>query len=240
MLEMEPVCEQPETLNVYAVVKGNEGDDAWKDVAEVVSVSASGAGFYIERECRVGQLISLLIPLETELRFYDVDEELYRVWGLVQHCSKRISESGGTAYHVGVAFTGKHPPESYRDNPEQNYRICGMAENGLWRIEEAKAPFKTREHMRYWKCFDVYLALVGGQRASGERTTTENISKRGAAVLTTLDVNIGDRVKFISEQYDFSGLAVVCNRQVGDDKRTRLHLRFVENSFPVEALKLDA
>lgn len=239
---MEPVVEGSESLKIYAVVKGKEGDENWKDVAEVVSVSASGAGFYIDRECRVGGLVSLLLPMETELRFYDKDAELYRVWGLVQHCSKRTNEDGEVNYHVGVAFTGKHPPESYRTDPMQNYRICGMGQDGLWRIEEAKAPFKTRQHMRYWKAFDVYLALADGNRttATGERTTTENISKSGAAVISTLDVNVGDRVKFISEQYDFSGLAVICNRQVGEDKRTRLHLQFVGNSFPIETLKLDA
>ena len=62
------------------------------------------------------------------------------------------------------------------------------------------------------------------------------MSRSGAAVFTTLDVGIGDRVKFISEQFDFSGLAVVCNRQIGDDERTRVHLRFIEVAFPVETL----
>ena len=47
---------------------------------------------------------------------------------------------------------------------------------------------------------------------------------------------VGDKVKFISEKYDFSGLAVVCNVQVGGDDRTRIHLKFVENTFPVETL----
>ena len=70
----------------------------------------------------------------------------------------------------------------------------------------------------------------------GERTTAENVSRSGAAVFTTLDVGIGDRVKFICTEYDFSGLAVVCNRQVGDDNLVRLHLNFVETLFPVESL----
>ena len=43
-------------------------------------------------------------------------------------------------------------------------------------------------------------------------------------------------MKFICEKYDFSGLAVVCNHQIANDGRQRLHLQFVESSFPVEKL----
>jgi hypothetical protein len=108
----------------------------------------------------------------------------------------------------------------------------------MWSVDEAKTPFKKRTDVRFWKPVELYLALIDTKDGAtgGERTVAENVSRSGAAVLTTLDVGIGDRVKFISAEYDFSGLAVVCNRQVGDDRRTRLHLKFVETAFPVEKL----
>ncbi|HLA94665.1 MAG TPA: PilZ domain-containing protein [Pyrinomonadaceae bacterium] len=229
-----------ETLSLHAVVKAKESDDvSWKEVADVASISATGAGFYIQRECQVGTLLSLMLPLEPHLRCYDHEKELYRVWGLVQHCQP-LSGEDAVGYHVGVAFIGKDSPDSYEENPTQGYKICGMTADGLWRITEARSPFKTRRHVRYWTNIDLYLALIDAQRDStaGERTSTENISKSGAAVFSMLDVNVGDRVKFICETHDFSGLAVVCNRQEGTDGRHRLHLQFVENSFPVEKLNL--
>lgn len=229
------------STSIYTVVKAkeNSGDNFWKEVADIVSVSASGAGFYLQRECRIGTLVSMMVPLPPHLRCYDHDKDLYRVWGLVQHCHQLAGEDV-TGYHVGVAFIGKNPPRSYNDDPSQSYRICGMNDDGLWKIGEAKTAFKARRHVRFWKSIELYLALINNKKdaVGGERTVTENISKSGAAVYSKLDVSVGDRVKFISKEYDFSGLAVVCNRQVGEDDRVRLHLQFVENMFPIERIEL--
>ena len=226
-------------MSLNAVVKGIDPvEGEWKEIADVASVSATGSGIYIQRECQVGTLISMMLPLEPHLRCYDHEKELYRVWGLVQHCQP-LSGEADAGYHVGVAFIGKHVPASYKENPEQPYKICGMNHNGLWKVTEATSQFKVRQHVRYWTNVAPYVALVDIKRDAlrGERTQTENISKSGAAVITTLDVNVGDRVKFICEKYDFSGLAVVCNRQAGKDGRERLHLQFVETTFPVEKLE---
>lgn len=222
---------------IHAVAKGSDAEGGWKEIADVASVSATGGGMYISRKCEVGTLISLMLPLETHLRCYDHDKELYRVWGLVQHCQS-LSTDGSAGYHVGVAFIGKDAPDSYLANPEQSYNICGTTDEGLWKIAEAKTAFKVRRHVRYWTNVDPYVALVDGSRESlrGERTTTENISMSGAAVFSKLEVNAGDRIKFICEKFDFSSLAVVCSRHMGKDGRQRLHIQFVGSTFPVEKI----
>lgn len=238
--EVEETTEVVTTAStlMHAVVKAKDENGSWKETAEVISVSPTGAGFYLKRECKAGRLVSMMIPVEPHLRSYDHEKELYRVWGLVQHCHKITSDDPG--FHIGVAFIGKTAPESYRQDPDQSYRICGMSEDGLWKIKEAAKEFKPRRDARFYTLIDHYLAVVDGQKASlrGERTTTENISRHGAAVLTTLDVTVGDRVKFICEQLDFSGLAVVCNRRERSDGKATLNLRFVENPFPVEKISL--
>lgn len=223
---------------MHAVIKVREEAGAWKETADVISVSPTGAGFYLKRECKAGRLVSMMIPIEPQLRCYDHDKELYRIWGLVQHCHKITTEDPG--YHVGVAFIGRTSPDSYKKDPEQSYRICGMDEDGLWKIKEAAKEFKPRKDARFYTKIDHYLAVVDGQKASlrGERTVTENISKHGAAVLTNLNVNVGDRVKFISERYDFSGLAVVCNRRDRSNGKATLNLQFVECTFPIEKISL--
>ncbi len=223
----------------YTVVNGiGEDGERWKEVADVFSFTASGVGFYTARECTVGNLVSLMLQMPPHLRCYDHEEEFYQIWGLVQHC--HLSSSNElTAFQVGVAFVGKFPPASYGGNPLQNYRICGMDKDGLWKVTESTTRFVQRKHLRYWKKIDLYLALIDSRRETigGERAITENISKSGAAVLTSLDLNIGDRVKFISEKFDFSGLAIVCNMQTVKNGKTRLNLEFVENTFPVEKFK---
>lgn len=225
------------SMSLHAVVKAKEKDGRqWKEVAELISVSATGSSFNLPRPCEVGTLVSLMIPLPVHMRCYDHAKEFYRVWGLVQHC-EAVTADDPSNYHVGVAFIGKHTPDSYKKNPRQHYRISGVDEIGMWSVEEFRTPFKKRSDLRFWRPVDLYLALIDTKDGSrgGERTVAENVSRSGAAIFTTLDVGIGDRVKFISEEYDFSGLAVVCNRQMGDDDRTRLHIKFVESSFPVEA-----
>ncbi len=224
------------SMSLHAVVKGRDKRDRqWKEVADLISVSATGASFNLARHCEAGTLVSLMIPLPAHMRCYDFEKEFYRVWGLVQHCEPLTADDPST-FHLGVAFIGRNCPESYRADPMQFYRISGVGEDGMWSVAELKTQFKKRADMRFWKPVDLYLALIDTQDGStgGERTVAENVSRSGAAVFTTMNVGIGDRVKFISEEYDFSGLAVVCNVQTGDDDRTRLHLRFVEATFPVE------
>ena len=226
------------SMSLHAVVKAKDKDDKqWKEVADLISVSATGSSFNLPRSCEVGTLVSLMIPLPAHLRCYDHDKEFYRVWGLVQHCETVPAEEP-SRYHIGVAFIGKNAPASHREDPQQHYRVSGVNEVGMWSVTESKTPFKKRGDVRFWTPVDLYLALIDTKdgSAGGERTTAENVSRSGAAVFTTLDVGIGDRVKFISAEYDFSGLAIVCNRQVGEDDRTRLHLKFVENTFPIETL----
>ena len=225
-------------MSLHAVVKGKDKEGRqWKKPAEVMSISPTGSSFNMARKCDVGTLVTMAVPLPTHLRFYDYDKQSYRVWGLVQHCEPMTAENSSN-FHVGVAFIGKDCPESYMVNPMQHYRISGVGRDGMWRVAELNRPFRKRADLRFWRNVELYLAVIDskGGASGGERTTAENVSRSGAAVITTMNLGIGDRVKFISEKYDFSGLAVVCNVQVGDDERTRLHLKFVENTFPVGTL----
>ncbi len=237
---IEEVEQDNVSVVLNGVVKGKEADGtAWKDIADFVSFSATGAGFYMNTAVETGQLVSLMLPLPAELRCYDHDKEYYRVWGLVQFCQKLTGENEGS-HHVGVAFTGKNAPSAYNDDPTRHFRIAGMNSDGLWKIEPAKAAFKIRRDVRFWQAIECYVALVDKDKKSlsGAKSVTENVSKSGAAVFSSLDVNVGDRVKLICEPHNYSGLAIVCNRQNSKDGRMRLHLNFIDAKFPVETLKL--
>ncbi|MGH9946413.1 MAG: PilZ domain-containing protein [Pyrinomonadaceae bacterium] len=230
--------EVAEETAIFAIINGIDGEgEPWKEAADVINFTSSGIGFNMSRQCSVGTLISLMLNFPSHLRSYDHDEEFYRVWGLVQHCHS-ISKDDDETHQLGVAFVGSDPPSSYAGNPMQNYRICGMADDGLWIVTESKTRFVQRRELRHWKKIRPYLALIDNRRETigGEWATTENISKGGAAVITGLELNVGDRVKFISEDYDFSGLAVVCNSHARSDGKMRLSLEFVENEFPIDTL----
>lgn len=228
------------SLSLSAVVKAKHSrDDFWKETTDLISISRSGAGFYLEKECQVGQLLSLLMPMPKQLRCYDYDKELYRVWGLVQHCSQ-VSGNADSGYHVGVAFVGKYSPASYKENPLQSYRISGMSEDGTWKIVESNAPFVVRRHSRYGISLDVSLSALDSEDnfIADESAVTENISLSGAAVLSALNTDVGEAVKFNCNKYDFSAMAVVRNRRTSGNDLAKLHLEFIDAEFPMEKFDL--
>lgn len=225
-------------IDMIAIVSGKDrsGKD-WEDLAEVTSFSSTGATIRLPRECVPGTLIVVDMSFPPFMRAYDHDKDFYRVWSLVQNCHSSPAE-GGNAWYVGVAFIGKNPPPSHKTDPQRSYRICGVTDDGLWKVQALKSTFKSRKELRFWEPFELYLARIDADRktVTGAKSVAENVSRGGAAVLSPLDVGVGDRVKFISEQFDYSGIAVVCDRQPGEESRSRLHLKFVENEFPIEKL----
>ena len=66
---------------------------------------------------------------------------------------------------------------------------------------------------------------------------TENISRRGAAVFTTLLVERGRLVRLTSTQYQLSIVAAVRGRRAGPDGIMRLHLEFVDRQWPLEGIE---
>ena len=73
-----------------------------------------------------------------------------------------------------------------------------------------------------------------GQVGAKETTVTENISRRGAAVFTTLDITRGRFVRVTSVQYQIAVIAAVRARRVGANGIPRLHLEFVDKRWPLE------
>ncbi len=225
--------------DVFAVIQSRDSENRrWKEIAEVVSYTNDGAAVQMERECVVGRLVSVMMPMPVYLRAFDHEAPQYRIFGVVQYC-QRLRQNGQDKYYVGIAFTGQNAPPSYVDNPEQNYRIFGLNEEGLWNIREVRSTFRKRADNRYWTAIDFFIAIVdaGHIDSGGEWAKTENISKSGASVVTNLHFQTGDRVKIISEEFDFSGLAVVCNSSDLPSGALRLNLKFLSSSFPVDRLE---
>ncbi len=228
--------------NLSAIVKVKEDKDAfcWQQEVELINISPNGASFYLERKREVGQMVSLLMSPSPEMRRYDFQKKLYRVWGLVQHYYQ-TSLDGNAVYYIGVAFTGKFAPPGHRANPSQSYRICGMNENGFWTVTAVPTPFVARKARRIWVSVKVSLELVdvNGNATVLEKTKTENISSHGAAVFSNMNLNVGSCIKFSSEEFDFSSLAIVRNSQKKKkDRHRRVHLEFLTEKFPTDKISL--
>lgn len=226
----------PTELKTIVQVKESD-DETWKEVTKVTTVSRNGAGFSLPRPVRVGRLVTLVMPLDPDLRAYDEDKDLYPVMGLVQYCNQGMV-NGESVYHVGVGFVGKNIPESFKADPTQNYRIIGMKKDGLWEIAEAESQFKNRKRPRYWISLPVTVSLLqkAEQPIAREETFTQNIGAGGVSVACSLTAGVGDKVKFACREIDFYAIAIVRNRKTPKNESPTLHLEFLDDELPVEKL----
>jgi len=167
------------------------------------------------------------------------------VWGAVRRCIP--VEKTTDKFSVGVAFIGKHPPESFYQNPSQLYDISRREAdaNGLWQLipadlmsPESHLPKDDRKHTRYSIAESLILQQVDetGNTIDAEFTVTENISSGGASVFSTLNLEPGDFIRVTSERLALTLQAVVRGSHVGDDGINRLHLEFIDRLFPLEGV----
>ncbi len=219
---------------------------AWSEITRLQDVSAFGAGFVLNRPVKRGRLVALTMPMPRQLRCYDYMEPQYRIWGLVRRCIGVRGKSDADQYAIGVAFIGKHPPVSYKDNPAKLYEITQLEEKGFWHIVEAPdrpderdLPKELRRHSRYQIPVNVLLEILDeeGNVIEAEMTVTENISLGGASVFTSLHADVGSFIRVSSEQYDTTIISVVRGKRLGTDSIPRLHVEFIDHYFPLQGIE---
>ena len=218
----------------------------WTEMSRLVDVTPFGARFPLTRPTERGRLLHLTLPMPRQLRCFDHVEDQYRVWALICNVSARPEfegeEAGGVRYEVGVAFTGKHPPQSYVKDPSTLYEAVGVsAGDNLWRLKEAerKTAAQRSELTRLQMAVGVRLEVFDaeGRVTETEQTVTENISRRGAAVWTTLKVERGRFVRLTSTETGLSVVAAVRAARTGPDGIPRLHLEFIDRQWPLEGIE---
>jgi hypothetical protein len=234
-------------------VQGRESADyEWMEMSRLVDVTPFGASFALTHPTEPGRLLHLTMPLPRQLRCFDHIEDQYRVWALVRRVSappRPLWQRGGEPprFEVGVAFVGKHPPASYLQDPSTRYLINDLSkESNLWSLrtldEEpggGAAPGGRSEETRLQMAVNVTVEVFDeeGRVAAQEQTVTENISRRGAAVWTTLRVARGRFVRLTSVDHGLSVIAAVRAQRDGADGIPRLHLEFVDRQWPLEGIE---
>jgi hypothetical protein len=214
----------------------------WTEVSRLVDVTPFGARFPLTRPTERGRLLHLTLPMPRQLRCFDHIEDQYRVWALICRVSSRPEFAGEARYEVGVAFTGKHPPQSYVKDPSTLYEAHSIsAENNLWHLKEVerKAASQRSEMTRLQMALSVRLEVFDteGRVTATEQTVTENISRRGAAVWTTLQVERGRFVRLTSTETGLAVVAAVRAARTGPDGIPRLHLEFIDRQWPLEGIE---
>ncbi len=216
----------------------------WHEMSRLVDVTPFGARVRLTRPTEVGRLLLLTMAMPRQLRCFDHIEDQYRVWSLVRNLKLLDPKrEKGALIEIGVAFVGKRPPQSFESNPARRYDILktgGAA--GLWMVQEESGAVLSevdvsdkRKETRHYIPLEVKIEAYTdkGAFAEAENTVTENISRNGAAVFTTLALEPGRFVRMSSPHSNVGVVAVIRERRVGPDGIPRLHLQFTGGEWPL-------
>lgn len=235
-------------LSLPVRVFGRESEDLdWVETTRLMDVTPFGARFALTHPTEPGRLLHLTLPMPRQLRCFDHVEDQYRVWALVRNLKVQEATAGKPArFEVGVAFIGKRAPETFEKDPTTRYEVAeSVTETGMWGItvQDPNRRYvpadEPRPETRHHIPIEVVVEALDekGQVSASETTVTENISRRGAAVFTTLNVTRGRFVRVTSAQYRISVIAAVRARRTGTDSIPRLHLEFVDKQWPLEGIE---
>lgn len=216
----------------------------WVEMSRLLDVTPFGARFPITHATEPGRLLHLTMPMPRQLRCFDHVEDTYRVWALVRNVSSAPPLANQLLrLHVGVAFIGKRPPSSFATEPGKRYEIArSVADAAVWRLQEDADKMVSnlstsdqRIDTRHNIPIGVVMQVIdpNGAIVSTENSVTENISRRGAAVMTTMNLEDGRFVRLISDEYRVTVLAAVRGRRLGSDGVLRLHLEFIDQEWPL-------
>lgn len=161
-----------------------------------------------------------LIRLEIQLP----SERWIAVWGVVVY---QIPEMGFSLCFTGADEDGQRMLELLLESMDRTTK-------SETRQEQQERRAKTRLYVP----FEVTIEELDrdGRVTSREHTVTENISPRGAAVVTTLDIETGHSVRLSSVNQNILINAAVRGRRIGKDGMTRLHLEFLDREWPLEGI----
>jgi hypothetical protein len=214
----------------------------WTEMSRLVDVTPFGARLRLKRPTETGRLLLLTMAMPRQLRSFDHIEDQYRVWSLVRNLRRLDPDtSKGAVVEIGVAFVGKRPPASFQKDPSARYEIKNL-QTGLWNIEEESSEMLSevddstdkRDESRHTIPTEVVIEVFGDNDTSPqtESTVTENISRSGAAVFTSMNLERG-RFLRMSTRDGLTVMAAVRNRSIGPDGIARLHLQFIGGEWPL-------
>jgi hypothetical protein len=204
------------TLPVH--VKGHDPDGlAWDEMTQSEDACFGGVSFPLKHPAFLGQALLLSLPLPKAFRQYALTDTSYRVYGLVRD----IYNLGNTV-RVGVMFLGKNPPRGYEANPGGRY---------LLPTDPPPSPKERRGGNRVDVFVNLKLIRANGS-IQAEQTVTENLSRGGVRVMTSLPVQPGEIILIEDAAGRFSLRAEIRNVFVGKDGIPRLNLRFIDGQAP--------
>jgi hypothetical protein len=207
-------------LQVPVRVLGHDPDGTpWEEMTATDDASLGGASFPLKHAHGVGQVLNVSAPLPRIFRRYDLAEQSYRIYALVRN----TRPGAGGVRVAGVMFIGKVPPKGYETKPGGRYRL---PDDPLAGPGPAVGRGERRQRERLQLFVNLRLRRLGASGPLEEQTVTENVSRGGARVFTTLPISTGETLTVADLEDKVAAEALVCNVYVGPDRVARLNLQF--------------
>jgi len=218
------------------------GGEELCELTQLQNATPRSATLSLERQPELGQLLCLTLPNSLRPAGGGGGEPARNnLWALVWATTETRAEAGARARHdVSVVFVCEDVPTGREQECAPLFAYLAE-EDGRFRLQRMMADAKLGQHDKRKESrvsipVEVTLEMLNEDDAVSARelTVTENLSRGGAAVWTSLPAQEGQRVRLSSEPHGVSLTAVVRLRRAGRDGITRLHLQFLYGRWPLE------
>lgn len=220
--------------------------------ARPFDVTQQGASFMLKRPPDVGQLMHLTLPAAVygQRRGAGGDPGcLALVWAVSESLGEEENAGGVPQHHsVSVLFVGQASSSVFVAAEGAAYAYA-IDDGGMFRLQPrgAAEPATAAAHaLRTDKRTETRLNMPvevtieafdrDGKVLGRERTVTENVSRKGALVPTTLFVPPDSVVRLTNAERRISVNAIVRARRVGQNGVARLHLHIPDGEWPLDGL----
>lgn len=199
--------------------------------SQLLNVTPRSATLTLERQPELGQLLCLALPGSRSVAGAPPNNLWALVWATAE---------AGRRHSVSVVFVCEEVPVGREEECEPLFAYLAE-EDGRFRLQRMMADASPGQHdkrreSRVRLPVEVTLELLNEDDVptARELTVTENLSRGGAAVWTSLAAEEGQRVRLSNESHGVSLTAVVRRRRSGPDGITRLHIQFLYGRWPLE------
>lgn len=211
------------------------------ELTQLRNASPRSATLSLARQPELGQLLCLTLPNSLRPAGGGDAPAPNNLWALVWATTETRAEAGACPRQdVSVVFVCEDVPTGREQECAPLFAYLAE-EDGRFRLQRMMADSKLgqsdkRKESRVSIPVEVTLEMLNGDDVvtARELTVTENLSRGGAAVWTSLPAQEGQRVRLSSEQHGVALSAVVRLRRAGPDGITRLHLQFLYGRWPLE------
>jgi hypothetical protein len=230
--------QQARSFALRAIVRWRAGQESREEISGLMNVTPQGAALLLDDAPEPGQLVSLQLP---GARGNPQGMKMYAlVWAVAERGDIEVNDAAGPRQSVSVIFVDDAPGGKLAE--EFSTYTYLIEEDGRLRLQRRHGPAARQPNQRRESRLGVPIEFTlealrpDGSVLMCEQTVTENISRGGAAVLTSLLIGAKQPVRLTSERYGISMPAVVRARRVGPDGIARLHIEFDGGQFPLEKI----